>query len=155
MTAYLEAFRAALTSLLAHRMRSFLTTLGILIGTASVIAVVSLIQGFSALVSAQFADIGGSTLTLQAHTPFDEAVLGRENFLTFADDFNDFTTKSAGDDTRIHVWFFAHPQAVHIHPGYPCIRKNFFELLFYFFCPEISPGKFIATTCLAGMHLRI
>ena len=68
MTAYLEAFRAALTSLLAHRMRSFLTTLGILIGTASVIAVVSLIQGFSAFVTEQFADIGGSTLTLQAHT---------------------------------------------------------------------------------------
>ncbi|KFN50482.1 ABC transporter permease [Arenimonas composti] len=85
MTAYLEAFRAALTSLLAHRMRSFLTTLGILIGTASVIAVVSLIQGFSAFVTAQFADIGGSTLNLQAYTPFDEAVLGRENFLTFAD----------------------------------------------------------------------
>jgi putative ABC transport system permease protein len=85
MTAYLEAFRAALTSLLAHRMRSFLTTLGILIGTASVIAVVSLIQGFSAFVTEQFADIGGSTLTLQAYTPFDEAVLGRENFLTFAD----------------------------------------------------------------------
>ena len=85
MTAYIEAFRAALTSLLAHRMRSFLTTLGILIGTASVIAVVSLIQGFSAFVTEQFADIGGSTLTLQAHTPFDEAVLGRENFLTFED----------------------------------------------------------------------
>jgi len=85
MTAYLEACRAALTSLLAHRMRSFLTTLGILIGTASVIAVVSLIQGFSAFVTAQFADIGGSTLTLQAYTPFDQAVLGRENFLTFAD----------------------------------------------------------------------
>ena len=85
MTAYLEAFRAALTSLMAHRMRSFLTTLGILIGTASVIAVVSLIQGFSAFVSAQFADIGGSTLSLQAYTPFSEAVLGRENFLTFDD----------------------------------------------------------------------
>ena len=55
MTAYLEAFRAALSSLLAHRMRSFLTTLGILIGTASVIAVVSLIQGFSAFVTEQFA----------------------------------------------------------------------------------------------------
>ncbi len=85
MTAYLEAFRAALTSLLAHRMRSFLTTLGILIGTASVIAVVSLIQGFSAFVTTQFATIGGSTLTLQAHTPFNEAMLGRENFLTVAD----------------------------------------------------------------------
>jgi len=37
MQALLEAFRAALASLAAHRMRSFLTTLGILIGTGSVI----------------------------------------------------------------------------------------------------------------------
>lgn len=47
MQALLEAFRAALASLAAHRMRSFLTTLGILIGTGSVIAVVALVQGFS------------------------------------------------------------------------------------------------------------
>ena len=36
-----EAFSAALASLNAHRLRSFLTTLGILIGTMAVIAVVS------------------------------------------------------------------------------------------------------------------
>ena len=35
-----EAFSAALASLNAHRLRSFLTTLGILIGTMAVIAVV-------------------------------------------------------------------------------------------------------------------
>jgi putative ABC transport system permease protein len=97
MTAIFEAIRAALASLLAHRMRSFLTTLGILIGTASVIAVVSLIQGFSAFVTAQFAGIGGSTLTLQAYTPFDEAVLGRENFLTF-DDVDVLRHRVAGVD---------------------------------------------------------
>ncbi|MBK8283787.1 MAG: ABC transporter permease [Ahniella sp.] len=60
MNLFLEALRAALTSLMAHRLRSFLTTLGILIGTASVIAVVSLVQGFSELIKAQFADIGGA-----------------------------------------------------------------------------------------------
>ena len=66
MQAYLEAFRAALTSLAAHRMRSFLTTLGILIGTGSVIAVVSLVQGFSDSIKGQLSDLGGSTLTLRA-----------------------------------------------------------------------------------------
>ncbi|GGA72109.1 ABC transporter permease [Arenimonas soli] len=85
MYAFLEAFRAALTSLMAHRMRSFLTTLGILIGTASVIAVVSLVQGFSRSISDQFSDLGGSTLTLQPYTSFADASLGKENRLSFDD----------------------------------------------------------------------
>jgi putative ABC transport system permease protein len=85
MYAFLEAFRAALTSLMAHRMRSFLTTLGILIGTASVIAVVSLVQGFSRSISDQFADLGGNTLTLQPYTSFSDASLGKENRLSFED----------------------------------------------------------------------
>jgi putative ABC transport system permease protein len=85
MYAFIEAFRAALTSLMAHRMRSFLTTLGILIGTASVIAVVSLVQGFSQSISDQFADLGGSTLTLQAYNNNENFRTGRLNFITFQD----------------------------------------------------------------------
>ena len=83
MQAFLEAFRAALASLMAHRMRSFLTTLGILIGTASVIAVVSLVQGFSRSISDQFSDLGGNTLTLAPYTSFADASLGKENRLRF------------------------------------------------------------------------
>ena len=85
MTAFLEAFRAALTSLLAHRMRSFLTTLGILIGTASVIAVVSLVQGLSDSIKSQFADMGGSTLTLRAENNNENYRTGKINTITFAD----------------------------------------------------------------------
>ncbi|MBY4597329.1 ABC transporter permease [bacterium BD-1] len=85
MYAFLEAFRAALTSLMAHRMRSFLTTLGILIGTASVIAVVSLVQGFSASISNQFADLGGSTMNLRAENNNENFRTGRINFITFKD----------------------------------------------------------------------
>ena len=61
-----EAFSAALASLNAHRLRSFLTTLGILIGTMAVIAVVSVLQGFSDSISNQFSDLGSNTLTLEA-----------------------------------------------------------------------------------------
>src|SRR5690606_33721862 len=85
MYAFLEAFRAALTSLMAHRLRSFLTTLGILIGTGSVIAVVSLVQGFSDSIKNQFADLGGSTLTLRAENTNENFRTGRINFITFDD----------------------------------------------------------------------
>ena len=85
MNVFLEAFRAAMTSLLAHRMRSFLTTLGILIGTASVIAVVSLVQGFSESIKSQFADIGGGTLTLQAENNNENFRTGKINRITFKD----------------------------------------------------------------------
>jgi len=85
MNVLMEAFRAALTSLMAHRMRSFLTTLGILIGTASVIAVVSLVQGFSASIKDQFADLGGGTMTLQAENNTENFRTGRLNYITFED----------------------------------------------------------------------
>ena len=79
MNVLMEAFRAALTSLMSHRMRSFLTTLGILIGTASVIAVVSLVQGFSASIKDQFSDLGGSTMTLQAENSTENFRTGKIN----------------------------------------------------------------------------
>ncbi|TCZ85662.1 ABC transporter permease [Lysobacter sp. N42] len=85
MQAYVEALRAALASLAAHRLRSFLTTLGILIGTASVIAVVSLVQGMSESIKGQFADIGGSTLTLRAENDNDNYRTGKLNNISVAD----------------------------------------------------------------------
>ncbi len=85
MNVFLEAFRAALISLMAHRMRSFLTTLGILIGTASVIAVVSLVQGFSESIKSQFADIGGGTLTLRAENNNENFRTGKINNIHFKD----------------------------------------------------------------------
>jgi putative ABC transport system permease protein len=85
MHAFAEAFRGALASLAAHRLRSFLTTLGILIGTASVIAVVSLVQGLSESIKGQFAEIGGSTLTLRAVNDNDNFRTGKLNNITFDD----------------------------------------------------------------------
>ena len=85
MNVFLEAVRAALASLMAHRMRSFLTTLGILIGTASVIAVVSLVQGLSASITDQFADMGGSTMSLQATNDNENFRTGKINTISFDD----------------------------------------------------------------------
>ena len=80
-----EAFSAALASLNAHRLRSFLTTLGILIGTMAVIAVVSVLQGFSDSISNQFSDLGSNTLTLAAKNEQENFRTGQINRLTFED----------------------------------------------------------------------
>lgn len=85
MNGLMESLRAALISLTSHRMRSFLTTLGILIGTASVIAVVSLVQGFSDSIKSQLADMGGSTLTLTAENNSENFRTGKLNNITFDD----------------------------------------------------------------------
>jgi ABC-type lipoprotein release transport system permease subunit len=77
--------RSALASIRAHRLRSFLTSLGIVIGVASVITVISLIQGLSKSVSDQFEGLGGNGLTIQPHNEFKDVMRGKINYLRFED----------------------------------------------------------------------
>ena len=85
MFSIIESFRSALQSIRAHSLRSFLTSLGIIIGVASVIAVVSIVQGLSASISEEFKGLGANSLTVQADTPFEEAMQGKRNVLTMND----------------------------------------------------------------------
>lgn len=81
----LESFRSALASIRAHGLRSLLTSLGIIIGVTSVIAVVSIVQGLSHTVNAQFAGLGGNALTVRSYTPFKQILQGRLSRLTVRD----------------------------------------------------------------------
>jgi putative ABC transport system permease protein len=85
MNLFLESVRSALASIRAHRLRSFLTSLGIVIGVASVITVISLIQGLSKSVSDQFMGLGGNGLTIQSHNEFKDVMRGKINYLRFED----------------------------------------------------------------------
>jgi len=78
----MESFRSALESIRAHGFRSILTSLGIIIGVTSVIAVVSIVQGLSYTVNAQFAGLGGNSLTIRSYTPFKKQLQGRFARLT-------------------------------------------------------------------------
>src|SRR5690348_2009468 len=80
-----EAVRAALGSIRAHAFRSFLTTLGIVIGVASVIAMVSIIQGLSFTIGQQFQGLGSNSITVQAYTALADALQGRRARLTEED----------------------------------------------------------------------
>ncbi|MBT8046841.1 MAG: FtsX-like permease family protein [Xanthomonadales bacterium] len=71
-----ESIRSALESVRAHGFRSLLTSLGIIIGVTSVIAVVSIVQGLSYTVNAQFAGLGGNSLTVRSYTPFKQQLQG-------------------------------------------------------------------------------
>jgi len=61
----LEAFRSAMRAISVSKMRSFLTSLGIIIGVASIIAVVSLVQGLEQSITNQFEGYGSNSLFIQ------------------------------------------------------------------------------------------
>src|SRR5262245_16481614 len=65
----LASFRIALPAIGAHKLRSVLTTLGIVIGVSAVVAVVSLVQGFFHVIQGQFEGLGTSTISVEPHRP--------------------------------------------------------------------------------------
>ncbi|MBI2380859.1 MAG: ABC transporter permease [Gammaproteobacteria bacterium] len=85
MFSLLESLRSALASIRAHGLRSFLTTLGIIIGVASTIAVVSLMQGVSHTIGDRFASLGSDSLTIQSYTSNDDFMQGLVHRLSLRD----------------------------------------------------------------------
>ena len=82
MYTLLESLRSALHAIRAHKLRSFLTTLGIIIGVMAVVTIVSLIQGFSQSISSQFAGFGADSLTITSYLPFKEQLEGKVTRVT-------------------------------------------------------------------------
>src|SRR5207302_4518848 len=60
----LQTIPSAISALRANKARSILTTLGIIIGVAAVIAIVALGEGASASVSSQLQGLGTNLLTI-------------------------------------------------------------------------------------------
>lgn len=65
---FLEALKLALSAILGHKLRSFLTLLGVIFGVATVIVVVSLIEGFNAYVDEKIANIGTNAFAVQKYS---------------------------------------------------------------------------------------
>src|SRR5438552_16382976 len=55
---FYESVTLALSAILAHKLRSFLTLLGIIFGVATVIVVVSMVEGFNKYFNDKIADLG-------------------------------------------------------------------------------------------------
>jgi putative ABC transport system permease protein len=80
-----ESSRSAALSVKAHGFRSFLTTLGIIIGVTSVIAVVSVMQGLSGNITKQFDSMGTNVLNVNSFTPKKERLQGKIAKLNYQD----------------------------------------------------------------------
>lgn len=65
----LELVKTALTQLKANRMRSVLTTLGIVIGIGTVILIVSVLEGFKGSIEADLNVLGANTFQVQRYDP--------------------------------------------------------------------------------------
>jgi putative ABC transport system permease protein len=89
LISFFEPFQAALKALRANKMRSALTTLGIIIGVAAVIIVVSLVRGLERSILKQIEKAGSQTLFVRplmpGDIPFDEFTKVRNRDLTQED----------------------------------------------------------------------
>ena len=65
----LQTLRVAIRALLRNKLRSFLTTLGIIIGVSAVIAMVAIGEGAKAQVEASFASMGSNLLVVLPGSP--------------------------------------------------------------------------------------
>ncbi|MCS0496850.1 MacB family efflux pump subunit [Ancylobacter sp. MQZ15Z-1] len=80
-----EALRMALLAMNAHRMRAFLTMLGIIIGIASVVCVVALGEGSRQRVLSNISDLGTNTIEVFAGKSFGDVRSAKISTLVVAD----------------------------------------------------------------------
>ncbi|MCZ6149799.1 macrolide ABC transporter permease/ATP-binding protein MacB [Campylobacter ureolyticus] len=95
---FLEALKMAISSIFSHKLRSFLTMLGIIIGIASVICVVALGEGSQEKILSSIRAIGTNTINIYPGKSFgdlragkvkslsvdDSRILGMQNYLDYS-----------------------------------------------------------------------
>ncbi len=77
---FIEAFRLALQSLWANKLRSILTLLGVIIGVASVIMVVTLTNGAKGYVTSRINSYGAATITI---SKMPQTFITMDEYLSF------------------------------------------------------------------------
>ncbi len=85
MDQFREAFRMSVQAMLAHKLRSLLTMLGIIIGIASVVSVVALGNGSQQKIIADINSMGTNTIDIMRGSGYGDRRAGRIRTLTVAD----------------------------------------------------------------------
>lgn len=84
----LQSFKMALKSIWGNKMRSFLTMLGIIIGVASVIILVSVVNGYMSTVVDSFASMGVNQMSVQL-TNIDSRSVNEDQMYEFYEEHGD------------------------------------------------------------------
>ncbi len=69
---FVETLKLALAAIWAHKLRSALTLLGMIVGVTAFVVVVSLIAGFNRYVDEKIAGIGAKSFTVQRFNPLED-----------------------------------------------------------------------------------
>jgi putative ABC transport system permease protein len=69
---FVETLKLAIAAIWAHKLRSALTLLGMIVGVTAFVVVVSLIQGFNRYVDEKIAGIGAKSFTIQRFNPLED-----------------------------------------------------------------------------------
>ncbi|MFR5602252.1 MAG: ABC transporter permease [Lachnospiraceae bacterium] len=83
-----QSFKLAIRSIMSNKMRSFLTMLGIIIGVASVIILVSLVNGYMASVVENFSSMGVNQINIRV-TNLSTRELDEEQMYEFYEEHRD------------------------------------------------------------------
>src|SRR5438094_6717419 len=67
-----EILKVALTAIWAHKLRSALTLLGMIVGVTAFVTVVSLVEGFNKYIDEKIAGIGAKSFSVQRFNPFED-----------------------------------------------------------------------------------
>ncbi len=97
LTLFASIFRLSLENLRANKLRTFLTLLGIIVGVAAIIAVVTIIEGLNQTVSNTFSSQGSTVFTLSKNPG---VITSREEFIKAAKR-KDITEEDAGAVARL------------------------------------------------------
>src|SRR5436190_3406529 len=68
----IEILKVAVAAIWAHKLRSALTLLGMIVGVTAFVTVVSLIQGFNKYIDEKIAGIGAKSFSIQRFNPFED-----------------------------------------------------------------------------------
>ena len=108
LSRFTEALGMALRAMNAHRLRTFLTMLGIIIGIASVVGVVALGQGTQAQVLENISAIGTNTITIRSGSGFGdpraarvETLVGSDATVLAQQDFADSVTPTVSSNVTV------------------------------------------------------
>ena len=67
-----EILKVAVAAIWAHKLRSALTLLGMIVGVTAFVTVVSLIEGFNVYIDEKIAGIGAKSFSVQRFNPFED-----------------------------------------------------------------------------------
>ncbi len=152
---FYQSFKLALKSLAGNKMRAFLTMLGIIIGVAAVIILVSLMQGLTGEVTSLFSNLGTDVLTVTVQSRGATRQVDDEDFYEFIGDnpglFRSFSPNVTVNGTVKH-------NNTEYSPSVTGVSEEYMDVKDY----ELSDGRFISfadlenyqKVCVVGSYLN-